>query len=46
MEQAIREYDETPKPDPEGLFDHLLAERGTRLQRQRDDFVASRETDG
>ncbi|MDQ0823768.1 pyruvate dehydrogenase E1 component alpha subunit [Arthrobacter sp. V1I7] len=38
IEEAVRAFDATPRPDPETIFDHVVAHPDLRLRRQRDEF--------
>lgn len=43
IDQAVAEFDATPRPRPEQLFDHLFAEPDARLLRQREELLSSEE---
>jgi pyruvate dehydrogenase E1 component alpha subunit len=43
IDLAVEEFDATPKPAPEVMFDNLYAEPHVRMQRQMADLIASQE---
>ncbi|HUH06164.1 MAG TPA: pyruvate dehydrogenase (acetyl-transferring) E1 component subunit alpha [Egibacteraceae bacterium] len=44
IDRAVEEFDATPKPDPASLFDNVYAAEDPRLRRQREEFIADRES--
>ena len=43
IDEAVAEFDATPRPRPEQLFDHLFAEPDPRLVRQREELLGTGE---